>query len=97
MKVQAIKTFPQLKDIFVKGDILELEPILRDKDVELHPGQQIKNKVTGKWEQVIPPIIAKKGEYNGYRLIVPDGRRYTDSCIYDMVGNKNLSEMFIKL
>jgi hypothetical protein len=97
MKVQAIETFKQLRDIFVKDEILDLEVILRDKDVELHPGQRMLNKVTGKWEQVTPPIIAKKGEYNGYRLITSDGRRYTDSGIYALVGNKKLSEMFKKL
>jgi hypothetical protein len=94
MKVKAIATFPQLKEIFVKDDILELESVLREKDVVLHQGYIWR---FGKLVKFCEPIIAKKGDYNGYILTTADGRRYPNSTIYGAVGPKKLSEMFIKV
>ena len=97
MKVKALKTFPQLKEIFVKDDILEIEPVLRTEECVIHPGQTKLDKTTGKVVRLTEPIIAQIGDYNGYTLVTADGRRYKDSCIYGFVGNKKLSEMFIKI
>jgi len=96
MKVRAIVTIPNMKDIFVEGDILELEVLHREEDVELFPARSILDKQTGKWKVIIPAVIAKKGEFYSYVLIVSDGRRYSESCIHSHVGYKPLKEMFEK-
>ena len=97
MKVKAIVTISCMSEIFVKDDILELEVVRYEKDTELYPHRTKYDKDTKRVVEIYPAVIAKKGDYKHYVLILPDGRRYSESNMHDFVGYKPLKEMFEKI
>lgn len=97
MKVRAIVTIPNMSEIFVKDDILDLEIIRHEKDVELYPEQTKLDKTSGKVVIISPAVVAKAGEFKSYVLVTADGRRYSEDCIHSHVGYKPLKQMFEKV
>ncbi len=97
MKVRAIKTYPQLQHIFKEGDIVTIEPILYDKDTVIVNEWWSRDNNYVKKEKLADEVIAKKGTFKGYTLIAENGKEIVDTSIVNMIGNKPLEEMFIKI
>jgi len=94
MKIQAIKTFPNLSHMFIKGDELELILILttEDKIVTFNPVKE-----NGKMVEKYSPILIPKGSYKSSFIRTKDGREYPSEEIIRRVGYIPYEKMFIKI
>ncbi len=109
IKVQAIKTFESLKDIFQKGDVLTLNVETHSKDTIIHnsiyginhsvfgvvflTSKQVGNANRSDILKFSEPFITTKGSYKGYTITTSDGRTYDESII----GLMPLDLMFKKI
>lgn len=100
MKVTCKKSFPALEGILDVGDSVEIEVIRSTKEEVLHTGTCLISDKNGYLKKVINHpevrIVSPKGSYKGYRFKSKNGQVYTDHCIYCMIGNKKLSDLFDK-
>lgn len=100
MKAVCKKSFPALAGILDVGDSVEIEVIRSTKEDVLYTGTYFITDDKGYIKKITNHpevrIVRPAGSYIGYHFKSKNGQVYSDHCIYCMIGNKTLSDLFDK-
>lgn len=99
MKVKVKKTHPSLEGVFKVGDILEIKPILYEKDTIIVNEWWRWDEVKKERYLASPANIAPKGSVKKYVLVTADGQEWDGDTFSNTMGPNNgaYSNVFEKI
>lgn len=96
MKVKCIKQYKQLEGILDKGDIVEIETILSDRD-EIVVNKFNTEKKNPFMLSIMEDTVSPAGSYKDYYFKSKNGEHYSGGCLDIFIGPRPMSEIFKKI